>query len=344
MSLLKSESSLTYDIKVISKVFASSQKEVPLFYSLLNDFIREQLSFNTQKAYLRDILQFATWLAKTDDNAFTKVKYKTALAYRDYVRSFGGRVVNGKLQEASKRTVHRKISAISAFYQFVSRRYLEAHNKQIPNPFSHIKLQSVDNSQTVTEALTKDELCKFMNYLNSIGADLTELRDKAILMIGLDAIIRSDALINLKGSDFYSHGDRFKLKYTDKGGKEFDEILHPNTANAIINYLKAMKESKRELFDCDPLFIPITNPKEVKSLSKNMPSLIVKAHMKRAGITIPVSFHTLKATVSSEITDRFGAHIAQRKAKHAKLDQIVAYHGKRRSREVPTSDKLSYLD
>lgn len=345
MNLVKNnDSPINSSLKDIANVFARSEKERPLFFTLLHDFIREQVSINTQKAYITDLLQFSEWLSKRSSSSFLTLNYGLALEYRDYVRAFGGRKSQGKILEATNRTLHRKISSISAFYNFVSKRSLQLTNKQIPNPFSHIKLVSIDNSETVTEALTSSELQTLMNYLKNMNGSLKELRDKAIIMVALDVIIRSSALINLKGENFYSHGDRYKLSYIDKGEKEFDEILHPNTAKAIIDYLVKMKECGRELTDADPLFVPITKSGEIKPLSKNMPSLIVREIMKRAGIKIVVDFHTLKATVSSEITDKFGPHIAQRKAKHAKVDQIISYHGKRRSREVPTSDKLDYLN
>ena len=109
-----------------------------------------------------------------------------------------------------------------------------------------------------------------------------------------------------------------------------------------------MEQKGHKILDDDPLFCPIPNKKGggapvKKHFSVNQVTNILKRHCKRAGIGDWMTSHSAKATVTSELVERHGVHLAQRKTKHKKLDQVMAYYGKRREREVPVLDSLDYL-
>ena len=344
-------------LEAMALTLAKSKRHVPFWREMIEKFIRNRLSCETQKAYLSDLRQFFSWAQKNAVSHFEDVGMKKAIEYRDYLRSFGGKTVGGVPGEGANSTVGRKISALSSFFEFVAREMFEANGKAISNPFKRVQRFRVDSSVTATEALVKGELIQLMGHIDTLPPTLMNLRDRAIIKTLFGLVIRNKALINLKGKDFYALGDRFRIKYVDKGGKLFDEALHPNSARAIIDYLEAMAKEGREVLDEDPLFRPVHNRADKhtgleekrrgentnKHLSVNQVTNILRRHCKRAGIGDWVSSHCAKATVTSELVERHGVHLAQRKTKHKKTDQVVAYYGKRREREVSAFDDLDYL-
>lgn len=339
--------SLNFEIGFMARVLASKKEQIPFWFDLIEKFIRNQTSLETQKAYLIDLKQFFKWAHDQKIEDFKSISFKKAIEYRDYIKVFGGKQVNGTGERASNSTVHRKICALSSFYEFVAKEILIKTNRSIENPFKRVDRFKIDDSITTTEALIKKELKELMIYIDSFEPTLINLRDRAIIKTLFSVIIRNKAFINLKGKDFYAVGDRFRLKYIDKGEKVFDETLNAHTAAAIIDYLEAMKKENREVFEEDPLFQPVFDRKNKipkKHFSINQITNILKRHCKRAGVGDWVTSHSAKATVTSELVEKFGVHIAQRKTKHKKTDQVVAYYGKRREREVSVFDDLSYLN
>jgi integrase len=309
-------------------------------------FVRLQSSFETQKAYLNDLTQYFTWLPKELKRTKRTDPLDIALAYRDYLRSFGGKVILNNSQKAKASTVHRKLCCLSSFFEFLNEERVQRKQKKLINPFKKLKRDRVDLKITKAEALTKDELEALMNHLDSIDDSLVNLRDIALIKLIFSIIIRNKAIINLKGSDFYTKGDQFRIKYIDKGNKLFDEAIHPKVGAAILAYLKAMDMEGREVYNDDPLFQPISTYKNQfvnKPLSVNQITNILRRHCRRCGIGEWVTSHCAKATVTSEIVERFGLHMAQRKTKHAKIDQVLAYYGKRREREQSVFADLEYL-
>ena len=330
------------DIRSMSEFLARSKEQVSFWSEMIEKFIRNHTSYETQKAYLLDLRQFFAWAKRQKVMDFRDISFKKAVEYRDYLKAFGGRRKRGVLSEASPATVDRKLCALSSFFEFVAQDVMERTGRASPNPFKRVERFKVDNSVTVTEALVKEELVRLMSYIDSLAPTLINLRDRAIIKTLFGVIMRNRAFINLKGRDFYAIGDRFRLRFVDKGGVRFDETLHPNTAAAILDYLQAMKRKGCEVLDDEPLFGPI-NALVKKPFSVNQVTNILRRHCKRAGIGGWVTSHSAKATVTSELVERYGVHLAQRKTKHKKTDQVVAYYGKRREREVPVFDELDYI-
>ncbi|MBT4936335.1 hypothetical protein HON22_00290, partial [Candidatus Peregrinibacteria bacterium] len=101
------------DVKFIADLLSSTKSETPFWLDILESFIRNQTSFETQKAYLIDLKQFFSWAFKKGVRSFKDISFKLAIEYRDYLKKFGGRIIDGIPSEASNATVHRKICALS---------------------------------------------------------------------------------------------------------------------------------------------------------------------------------------------------------------------------------------
>jgi integrase len=333
---------------LVSPEFSTYLKsiETSRIKSSIERFVRLQNSFETQKAYLNDLNQYFTWLPKELKRSKKTDPLDIALSYRDYLRSFGGKTVLNNSQKAKTSTVHRKLCCLSSFFDFLNEERTRFNKEKLVNPFKKLKRDRVDLKVTKAEALTKSELETLMSYLDGLDDSLVNLRDIALIKLIFSIIIRNKAIINLEGSDFYTKGDQFRIKYIDKGNKHFDEAVHPKVGAAILAYLTAMATEKREVLDDDPLFQPISTYKNQivnKPLSVNQITNILRRHCKRCGIGEWVTSHCAKATVTSEIVERFGLHMAQRKTKHAKMDQALAYYGKRREREQSVFEGLDYV-
>ena len=200
------------DMHLMASTLARSREQVSFWFDMIEKFIRNQPSGETQKAYLFDLKQFFTWAEKNGVGDFKDINLKKAIEYRDYLKSFGGRKTKGGLSEAANTTVGRKICALSSFFEFVAKEIQEKTNTVVVNPFKRVERLKIDSSATVTEALIKEELAKLMDYINALTPTLMNLRDKAIIKTLFGVVTRNRAFINLKGKDFYAFGDRFKLK------------------------------------------------------------------------------------------------------------------------------------
>lgn len=332
----------------MARSLARGRGEAPFWADMIEKFIGNLVSAETRKAYLADLGQFLDWASRDGVADFRDMDLKRCIRYRDHVRAFGGRTVKGRLTEASAATVGRKMSSLSSFFEFVAREVMEETGVAPPNPFKRVERLRVDGSVTATEALVRDELDRLMVHVDALPPTLINLRDRALVKTLFGVVMRNRAFINLRGGDFYAVGSRFRLRYTDKGGASFDETLHPNTADAILRYLEGMRAEGHEVLDDEPLFCPIHNRKGggvpvKKPFSVNQVTNVLRRHCRRAGVGDWVTSHSAKATVTSELVERYGVHMAQRKTKHKKTDQVTAYYGKRREREVSAFDGLDYI-
>lgn len=333
---------MAQNVKFMATILSQKEEQIYLWEKLVLAFLRDQRSVRTQKEYYVDLKQFFYWTEREKVIGIARIDSDVMTRYRDFVKRFGGKVIDNNPLEASNSTVHRKLSSISSFFDFLIKRKVVRHN-----PVSIIKRFRVDQDKTTTEALLTEEVKVLFAHLKILDDELINLRDRAIIMVLFGVTIRKNALLNLKGKSFYQVGDKFYLKYVDKGDSEFNEVINSQTAKSIFDYLQAMKRLDREISEEDYLFQPTQNrsSKNInKRLSKNQVNNILRKHCTQCGIGDWVTVHSAKATVSSELMDKFGVHIAQRKAKHKRPDQTIAYYGKRKEREKSCYEEIEYFN
>jgi len=154
------------------------------------------LSENTLSAYRSDLTQFSFWLEhkKVD---LLKVEAKDILAYLS------------SLENASVRTVARRLSSLRRLYE-----YLLRENKIKQNPVSNVDAPRL--GRTLPKSLTEDEVENLLNAPDTGPA--TGVRDKAMLELLYATGLRVTELVSLTIQQVNLR--QGVVRVTGKGNKE----------------------------------------------------------------------------------------------------------------------------
>ena len=154
------------------------------------------LSENTLSAYRSDLTQFSFWLEhkKVD---LLKVEAKDILAYLS------------SLENASVRTVARRLSSLRRLYE-----YLLRENKIKQNPVSNVDAPRL--GRTLPKSLTEDEVENLLNAPDTAPA--TGVRDKAMLELLYATGLRVTELVSLTIQQVNLR--QGVVRVTGKGNKE----------------------------------------------------------------------------------------------------------------------------
>lgn len=245
----------------------------------IRDYVQASLSENTRSAYLSDLSHFQRWGGSLPASPESIAEY--VVAHADVL---------------SVATLHRRLAALS----------LAHRAKGLVNPTTAELVKAVvgglrrikGTSQRQAQPLLREEL---FDVLNATGESLSDLRDRALLLIGFAGGFRRAELVALDVDDIEPVRQgiiltlrRSKTDQTGTGRK----IGIPHARGrwcpvATLNYWKEAAHIKE-----GPLFRPISRHGQVGTsrLSGEAVCLIVRARAKRAGLNSPgYSGHSLRA-------------------------------------------------
>ncbi|WP_051797128.1 tyrosine-type recombinase/integrase [Catenuloplanes japonicus] len=180
-----------------------------------------RLSDHTRAAYKRDI---TGWLAWCDTHAISPLTV-TFLQVNAYARELETTLADT--------TVARKLSAMSSWYDFLTR--LQA----VPaNPVSGADRPHVDRDHSGTVGLTPAEVDALIAAAESATGPTAD-RTRAVIALLADLGLRVSELCGLDVTDLgYERGHR-AVRFTGKGGKARRRALAPGTAAAVDAYLQS---------------------------------------------------------------------------------------------------------
>jgi site-specific recombinase XerD len=149
--------------------------------------IFEKLPFNTQKSYNADMKHFLGWCIKNNMDSFKPELAHNKLLLKAYFAS----MIDGKLSRA---TIIRRKAPLSKFLQILE--WPNPFNQVIFNEWLSSSLKQIPAFQKQATALTHD-------LLDDINSKLDEkcsfqLRDKVLLNIMFDGLLRASELCSLK--------------------------------------------------------------------------------------------------------------------------------------------------
>ena len=118
--------------------------------------------------------------------------------------------------------------------------------------------------------------------------------------------------------DYYPSGKRFLLRFKEKGGKEKDLPVHHKLEELLDEYLKATglgSEPGSVLF---PAAVRKTGKLSRRPLARTDAADMLKRRLKQAGLPVPYSPHSFRATGITNFLENDGTlEAAQRIAGHA---------------------------
>lgn len=262
---------------------------------LLEDFLSNQLSYQTKRAYEGDVRQF---FAKQGLTHPKDVTLSHVTCYR-----------NSLAAGCKPATIARKLTVLRQFFEFCVGIGLLSKN-----PAKAVKSPKVPQYSN-TNGLTKEEaelLLRQPDRNTVIGK-----RDYSILCLMLHNGLRRSEVANIKWEDFGEARDRITLTIHGKGGKVNMTKVKASVMQGIQEYIQA---SGRVLSPESPLFTATkrSDPSQAeKPISAETIYRIVKKYVKMAGIKKRISPHSLRHTSITLCLDGGGSlRQAQHLARH----------------------------
>lgn len=228
------------------------------------------ISIHTERSYLSDLEQLFDFLGERD---ITKVDHLV-------LRAFVAHLVRLKTKKSS---IARKLSAIRAFFKYLSRTGLIKNNpaRLIATPKQERRLPSV---------LTVDEAEQLME---SRAVDpMRELRDKAVIETLYSTGIRAGELVAMNTDDIDQNERLIRIR--GKGRKERIVPIGRRALHAIHEYL-----SKRPAINTTAVF---TNPSG-KRLTARTVQRILDNHRKAIGLAKKATPHTLRHSFATHMLE-----------------------------------------
>ncbi len=239
-------------------------------------WLEDGLSRNTLDAYRRDLAQFAQWLARQH-------KKELFAADQGDLQNYLGHKYRQKSRASS---AARLLSSLKRFYRHALRQ-----NRITTDPTLNIDAPKLPRG--LPKTLTEDDVVKL---LAAPPADEPRgLRDRAMLETLYASGLRVSELVTLKQPQV-SH-DMGVVRVIGKGSKE---RLVPLGEEALSWLTRYMKESRGALLKgqaTDALFVTAHGG----AMTRQSFWQIIKRYALQAGITAPISPHTLRHAFATHL-------------------------------------------
>jgi integrase/recombinase XerD len=266
-------------------------------------WLEEGLSRNTLDAYRRDLVLFADWLA----------------ARRKGLNATGEEDINGYFADrhASTRatTANRRLTVFKRYFRWAMRERLVSADPTL-------RLTAARQPMRVPKTLSEAQVEALLNAPDT-GTPLGQ-RDRAMLELMYASGLRVSELVSLK--TFHVGHNEHVLRITGKGNKERLVPFGMLAGQWLHTWLT---EGRRELLagrQSEDLFITARGTKAGEAMSRVMFWNLVKKYALLAGITTPLSPHTLRHAFATHLLNH-GADLraVQMLLGHADISTTTIY-------------------
>lgn len=245
--------------------------------------LERNYSSNTIRAYINDLKQLIDSGGRAEPNASSGDSgWIEAEGLRAYIRGIQDRY--------SRPTVARKISAIRTFCRYLRREQLieDDPSKLVRGP----KL-----ARRLPACLDRDEVARLF-----LACDDSSLgvRDRAIMETLYASGMRVSELCGLRVMDY--NAESMEMRVVGKGFRERIVLLNRSANGWLTHYLAehwTRLSGKDSAVPADPLFVS----REATPLSTRSVHRVVIKHAVKAGITKPITPHTLRHTFATHMLE-----------------------------------------
>lgn len=292
-----------------SDLEGSARAEIPVASARLIDgfvdalWLEEGLSRNTLDAYRRDLNLFARWLALAP-KTLAQVEESDISGY------FAQRHVQTKAT-----TANRRLTVFKRFFRWALR---EHHVHADPT----LKLLAARQPMRVPKVLSEAQVEALLNAPDT--SEPLGMRDRAMLELMYASGLRVSELVALRAYHV-SLADHV-LRITGKGNKERLVPFGEEAARWLTSYLRDARSDLLAGRISEDLFVTSSGPKPGQAMSRVMFWNIVKRHAQTAGITAPLSPHTLRHAFATHLLNH-GADLraVQMLLGHADISTTTIY-------------------
>ncbi len=260
-------------------IHAASATSIDRFIDAL--WLEDGLSPNTLAAYRRDLTLFAHWLGAANVTGVAL----DAVADQHLQQYFSDRHSTTRATSAN-----RRLTVFKRYFRWALREGLVAADPTL-------KLQAARQPLRVPKTLSEAQVEALLAAPDD-GEPLGQ-RDRTMLELMYASGLRVSELVTLK--TFNVGLNEGVLRVLGKGRKErlvpFGEVAREQ----LVRYLTQSRPALLAGRQTDDLFVTTSGPKAGTGMSRVMFWMIVRRHARQAGITAPLSPHTLRHAFATHL-------------------------------------------
>lgn len=247
---------------------------------------QKRVSQNTYLAYKRDLSQFQEYC---DSKKVTLNKLD-----RSVLNAFLGYLKNRGL---TARSMARKIAVIKGLFAYANERYeVENHAQELMAP----KIK-----KTLPEYLTIEETEQLFDAANE-DETLQGKRNKMMLYLMYVTGMRVSELIALKVN--HVHRDTSTVAVDGKRGKQRLVPIPDGMMQELYGYIDQTRPALLSKKGTSDYLFPVIYAKKIKPLTRQAFWIIIKTIWKVAGISKPISPHTIRHSFATHMLNK-GANL-----------------------------------
>ena len=242
-------------------------------------WLEDGLSANTLAAYRRDLSALVEWLQTTSGTPLDSVQESHLQAY------FAARHSLSKATSAN-----RRLTVFKRYYRWALR-------ERIVQVDPTLRMLAAKQALRVPKTLSEDQVDALLSAPDANTA--LGLRDKAMLELLYASGLRVSELVKLK--TLHVSLNEGILRIMGKGSKERLVPFGDMARDSLLNYMQNGRGALLGAKQTEDLFVTASGPKAGTAMSRIMFWSLIKKYAVIAGITAPLSPHTLRHAFATHL-------------------------------------------
>ena len=242
-------------------------------------WLEDGLSANTLAAYRRDLTALAQWLQLHAATALDAAQESHLQAY------FAARHSLSKATSAN-----RRLTVFKRYFRWALR-------ERIVGVDPTLRMLAAKQALRVPKTLSEDQVDALLSAPDANTA--LGLRDKAMLELLYASGLRVSELVKLK--TLHVSLNEGVLRIMGKGSKERLVPFGDMARDSLLHYMQNARGALLGAKQTDDLFVTASGPKAGTAMSRIMFWSLIKKYAVLAGITAPLSPHTLRHAFATHL-------------------------------------------
>ena len=287
-----------------ASVLSSSESSAEAFVDAL--WLEDGLSRNTLDAYRRDLTLFGRWLAQRPEGALTLLQADESSIHAYFA---------SRHAQTRATTANRRLTVFKRYFRWALR---EGFIRIDPT----LRLNSARQPLRVPKTLSEAQVEALLRAPDA-GTPLG-VRDRAMLELMYASGLRVSELVGLR--TFQVGLQEQVLRVTGKGNKERLVPFGQEASDWLLRYLKEARPEILAGQASEDLFVTARGSRAGDAMSRVMFWNLVKRYARQAGITSPLSPHTLRHAFATHLLNH-GADLraVQMLLGHADISTTTIY-------------------